>query len=232
MKKRAKGKADRTVPDVQPLYVTERIEVDLDTWAREATNDVDTFIAAAEADADRVLEELRQLRRERTAELLRTAVVRSLLTAEKAATLIDLEPSAPLLAGDAEREGDAVRFAARVKLCVGRLRAAIASNDIQDAVRHAIDLATNVERGQHLQFWGPEVIEHRRREATDRGNIQDHNAKLHQEAAEFWAPWQEEYRALRAARWTKTDARQEIGGRIMAETGREVTDKTLRNWLE
>jgi hypothetical protein len=218
-------------PDAQP-YITETVEIDdPDTWAREATNDVESYIATAEANADRVLEGLRQRRREWTAELLKTAVAIGLLTAEKAATLADVEPSAPLLAGDAKREDAAVHQAALVKLSAGRLRHAVASGDIQEAVRQAMHVATAVERAQHLGFWWPEVAARRRRDALDRSNIADHNARLHEEAAAFWAPWQAQYRELRAAGRNKTAARQEVGGRIVAETGQVKDDKTLGKWL-
>jgi hypothetical protein len=107
---------------------------------------------------------------------------------------------------------------------------ALERGDAWDMRRYAMHFVTLTERASHLEAWWPEVVKHRQRGATDRGNIQAHNARLKEEAAKWWAPWQEQYRVFRAAGWTEQAARQEIGGRI-AMTGREVDDKTLLKWL-
>jgi hypothetical protein len=186
---------------VQP-YVTETVEVDPDTWAREATADEDAYIGAWTAAAQRML------------------ISRG----------YDLGRAAPLLFGDTEGDLEA-HLAAGIILYAQRMASALQRGEARDMRRHAMHFATFVERASHLEAWWPAVVRHRQRATTDRGNIQAHNARRHEEAAKWWAPWQKEFRALRAAGWTEAAARQETGGRIVETTGKEVDDKTLRKWL-
>jgi hypothetical protein len=195
------GAARAPEPDVE-LYVTETSEVDAEVWAAEAACDVEAYIAQAVTVAWRVLE---------------------------AKGRYDLRRPAPLLAGDTEGDIEA-HLAARVILHSQRMGGAL-RGDVWDVRREAMLFATAVERATHLEAWGRAVVQHRRRDATDRENIKGHNARLRQNAEAFWAPWQKEYRALRVAGWTEPAARQETGGRIVETTGREVDDKTLRKWL-
>lgn len=57
------------------------------------------------------------------------------------------------------------------------------------------------------------------------------NADAHDKRAKRWAPWQAQYRELRAAGMSATAARQVIGGRISEAGHRTPDDKTLRKWL-
>jgi hypothetical protein len=114
------------------------------------------------------------------------------------------------------------------------LREIEAGGDVMAVCRHAMQLVERGQQARHSEEWAPAVFQKRRRDAANRKNLARHNAKLRAGANEYWAPWQEAYRVLRAAAMSKAAARREIGGRIAAEMGQgeEPPDETtLRKWL-
>lgn len=97
--------------------------------------------------------------------------------------------------------------------------------------RLAAELAFRVGARAQAADLMPDAKRYRAVRARNRKNLARHNANLRAGAQQVWAPRQDAYRALRAAGWTVSEARQEIAGRI-SEKGRETPDdKTLRKWL-
>jgi len=97
--------------------------------------------------------------------------------------------------------------------------------------RLAAELAFRVGARAQAADLMPDAKRYRAVRARSRKNLARHNANLRAGAQQVWAPRQDAYRALRAAGWTVSEARQEIAGRI-SEEGRETPDdKTLRKWL-
>jgi hypothetical protein len=146
----------------------------------------------------------------------------------------DPDRPAPLLCGETMHDEPRHLAAQVLKYADRLLREIKARGDVMAVCRHAMQLGQSVERAQHLEEWGPAVLQKRRGDAANRKNIALHNAKLRAEANEYWAPWQEAYRALRAAGMSKGAARQQIGGRIAEQMGQgeESPDETtLRKWL-
>jgi hypothetical protein len=126
------------------LYVTEMIEVDGETWGREAAGDVEAYVAQATTAAWRVLEAIGRY---------------------------DLRRPAALLVGDTEGDIEA-HLAARVIVHAQRMNTAIERSDILAVQRQAIHFATAVERAMHLDAWGRDVAQlkaRRRRGGAKRG---------------------------------------------------------------
>jgi hypothetical protein len=146
----------------------------------------------------------------------------------------DPDRPAPLLCGDTMHDEPRHLAAQVLKYADRLLREIKTGGDVMAVCRHAMQLGESVERARHLEEWGPAVLQKRRGAAANRKNIAPHNSKLRAKAIENWAPWQEAYRALRAAGTSEGAARREIGGRIAAQMGKgkEPPDETtLRKWL-
>jgi hypothetical protein len=118
-------------------------------------------------------------------------------------------------------------IAARVLYHADQLARGMRSGCMVTVGRHMGKLSYYVACAQHLAAWGEAVRQKQRRDERNRRN----NAVTHDQRARWWAPWQAQYRELRAAGMSATAARQEIGSRISEEGHRTPDDKTLRKWL-